>query len=276
MPKMKQDWQNELELLLNVPEQEVLRRNRAITAQYARWYTKHPDVFKWAGAAAFASDRVGLILLLHQGFAVTERVKEIGPVSRGDEKDGNAGVRDLDLIRQTNNAVFADIGWAHLAYIDGGLAAIESGLGAGPPPQLMLAGFRQIDHGKQLLASSPSEAKNFIWEGNRLLLQHEQSTTVQNHFDQLQQPQFKQFLSSLTDIDFDANNFQIDQKTYTSFQKYTLQFPLPRGTLPDITDFEQRWRWVEREVWRIWQTVEKNDPRLREKMDSLIEKAKDG
>ena len=39
MPKTKQEWQTELEQLLNVPEEEVLRRNAAITAQYATWYT---------------------------------------------------------------------------------------------------------------------------------------------------------------------------------------------------------------------------------------------
>ena len=261
MPKTKQEWQTELEQLLKVPEEEVLRRNAAITAQYATWYTAHPDVFKWAGAAAFASDRVGLILAFHKAFAVTDKAIKSTADFLSKEKEAVPGSHDLNVIRQTNNAVFADIGWAHLAYSSpaGGLGAVEAGL---PVDSLMLEGFKTIDRGKQ------SAAEDLIWQGNLLLLKHEQSVTVQAHFARLQQPVFKQFLSSATDIDFDANNFQVDPKTHTSFHQYILPF-LPLGALPDITNFEQRWRWVENEVWRIWKTVETTDQTLPNKMAML-------
>src|SRR5580765_2317043 len=73
------------------PSGDPVERNAAITARYARWYLSTPTLFKWAGMAAFASHQVGIAIRLDEDFA--------------------GSIPDLDLIRETNDKVFADVAW---------------------------------------------------------------------------------------------------------------------------------------------------------------------
>jgi hypothetical protein len=255
-------WQQRL-LGALPPEQSFIERNAAITAQYAKWYIGHREIFKWAGVAAFASHRVRLILSLPLQQPPTPNITVNQEVF----------LHDWHLIRQTNNEVFADIGWAHLAYAssDGGLSAIEAALADEPNSTMMLEGFRAIDLGRKELADpSPSRqylARARIWFGNCLLLEHEQLNAVQPNFARLQTCGLKRSVSQMTDMDFDVDDDHADQFTYSSFRQY-LQAQGVHS--PDIAEFEQRWRWIEGAVAPTWKRVDAQDRRLIERMSRMI------
>ena len=272
-------WQKRLQDSLP-PEESVIQRNRAITAQYAQWYLTSPELLKWSGAAAFASHRVGFALLPYK--LTIKDGKAISVADTFDDSvDKHVLLRDLDLIRQTNNLVFADIGWAHLAYIspDGGIEAIEAASQDDSVAPALVEGFREIETGRRLLASSEANqsiAAAHIWRGNFILLRHEQFVTVQKQFEQLEKG-FAIFLSLATTIDFDANNLTVDWSTHTSFYKYmwTRELLMLARTMsrPDITNVQHRWRWIDRRVFPIWKRVDSTDKALRRKMNSMIRQA---
>ena len=263
------------------PEESVIERNRAITAQYAQWYLASPELLKWAGVAAFASHRVGFSLLPYKLI-----IKDGKAISVADTLDDSVDqlvlLRDLDLIRQTNNLVFADIGWAHLAYLSpgGGIEVIEAAAAQDDAvAPALVEGFREIEMGRQLLTSSDTSrslADAHIWKGNFLLLRHEQFVTVQRQFDQLEKG-FTIFLSLVTTTDFDANNLTMDWRTHTSFYKYMWTqglFMLARTrSWPDITNVHHRWHWISRRVFPLWRRVDSTDRTLRRKMNRMIRQA---
>ena len=171
---------------------------------------------------------------------------------------------DVELMRRTNNQVFADVGWAHLAYMKEGLGAIETAVMGQPDYDLMLKGFRLIDEGRSALLKMGIDAdgterpdifrfniqeqdelkkiNELIWQGNLFLLKQEQSITVQRGFTEFSYS-FKQSLDSLswaTTLDFDANNLYTDPKTRASFEEYQR---VSRVAL-DFTKFEDRWAWT--------------------------------
>src|SRR5690349_10814351 len=133
-----EEWQQKAEEGLP-PAADAIERNAEITARYVGWYLREPDLFKWAGMAAFASRQVGVAIGLD---AVS------------------AGLfHDLEIIRVTNNLVYSDIAWAHLAYEHGGSSTIESAIklsaaharAAGTPAKdysLLQKGFALIDRAR--------------------------------------------------------------------------------------------------------------------------------
>ncbi|MCB0154155.1 MAG: hypothetical protein KDF65_05105 [Anaerolineae bacterium] len=233
----KTAWQAHLEAQLPPPTSHIAR-NAAITRFYAAWYLSQPDLFKWAGMAAFASHRVGFFLI-----------------------EGDLD-RDVQLMRDTNNQVFADIGWAHLAYETGGWPALAAAIAADSENdhRLLRAGFELIHAGEQQLKNKPQseaqrqKAQALIWRGNLLLLKQEQALTVQKSFTDFSH-KFKLSLDSLgwaTTLDFDANNLKVDRTSRASFEAYQRE----SNVALDFSKFEDRWAWVISEALPQWQAVE--------------------
>jgi hypothetical protein len=252
------------------PEGEVIERNRAITAAYAAWYRDHPHLYKWAGAAAFASYRVGLALLPYHLDAIAQTVEAKGSV--GDDA-GPVLFGDVDRLRQTNTAVYVDTAWAHLALVDprGGIAAVREGLAAQTSSPELIAGFEAIEQGRLLLeasAGSNREAEARIWEGNRLLLYHEQHHVIQPLVETVG-PAFRIFLSVMTQIDFGMPDGRPDFRTYTAFQKFMSKKLRP---LARFNSFADRWQWIEESVLETWKQVDATDEKLKEKIAKLIAK----
>src|SRR5262249_32691704 len=157
----------------------------------------HPALFKWAGMAAFGSHRVGLALSPYRFRFVS---------------------RDLEQLRLTNNAIYADLAWAHLAFAERGLSALESTMHASE--HRLVEGFRCIDAGRR------TSDEWLVWHGNELLLEHEQAVTVQAAFDRLGRG-FEVLLSLTTSLDFDADNARFDPQTNSFFYAYMLTKGLP-------------------------------------------------
>jgi len=257
------------------PASDIIARNAAITGTYATWYTRQP-LFKWAGMAAFSSHRVGLALRPYE-FHVFDEFIAYHPRVHPAPNSLHTTLADLELIRETNNMVFHDIGWAHLAYMmpDGGLLAIEDGLAGDPKSILMLEGFRMLDQGRRLLddARRTYEAESLIWKANTLLLKHEQDVIVQSQFDKCDLD-FRLFLSVFTIMDFNAVYLTADFHESSSFDLFMwtcgLWLMISMYALPTITNIRQRWFWIEKSLIPLWKRVEATDPNLHQKLAILM------
>src|SRR5258708_36146274 len=115
------------------------------------------------------------------------------------------------MLREANNNAFANAGCAYLAFEspEGGLAAVEAGIGEDSEQKYQLEGFREIDRARKM-ASEPSADKaavnDMFWKGNYLLLKHEQWGVIQQHFEKLELP-LGLALTIITSLDINANRF---------------------------------------------------------------------
>jgi len=275
MSRLKEEWIEGLELSLPLRER-IVERNTAITAHYAAWYLQKPELLKWAGMAAFASRQVGIAL------AFAEMMHAPDPVVIEEERP-NEGfffdpgklfrsainslfsvpsfmhsvaaqqlfLADLDEIRRGNNAIFSDIAWAHAAYLASGIGEIEKNCG-GEEDEYLLAGFRMIDEGSRILrkAGHEEEARRAIWDGNVLLLRHEQLNTLQPIFDAISQ-QGRIVVSFGSELDFSG----AVENVKASFSSFSGYFETLTG-LKSVTNREDRWQWIENDVLPSWERVD--------------------
>jgi hypothetical protein len=272
MSRTKQEWSELLESELPTKE-KMVERNRAITAHYAAWYLKKPELFKWSGMAAFASRQVGLALavaeLMHApdkftgGSSQTESSAsfDLGqlfqqgvntllfiPSFMHSMAAQQLLLADLDQLQRGNNNIFADIGWAHALYLEGGFKEFEKNCGE-QEQEYMYEGFRLIDEGAQLLERGVEEerARRIIWEGNVLLLRHEQINTLQPIFDAISS-QGRIVISFGSELDFSGG-------AKASFSTYSGYFETLAG-LKSVTESRYRWAWIENDVLPAWKRVE--------------------
>ena len=279
MNPVKSHWQ-ELLLAKLPPEQYIRNRNMAISGTYAQWFFDHPDWFRWAGMASFASHRVGQLLALYDYSYDYGKVSDVDDTFGSFEKQ--TVLVSLEVLRSANNEAFANSGWAHFAYLakDGGIRAVEEGLSDDPTQIHLLEGFRLIERGRTLLESSPSErrrADEYFWDGNLLLFQHEQWGVIQQHFAQLRATELGLLLTFITSLDFDATFWATDQWN-CAFFKYMwtrgLFKLISTFSLPDVTKLAHRWTWARGQVFTTWQQVVRKDPHLRLKVASIIRAGK--
>ena len=92
----------------------AFHRNVEISSRYAWLYKVLPTCLKWAGMAAIASHHVRLALFPLRLDADRTGYVDI-PHSLGPPAD--SCWQDVHTIRATNNAIFNDIFWVHLAYV---------------------------------------------------------------------------------------------------------------------------------------------------------------
>jgi hypothetical protein len=171
----------------------VFHRNLEISSRYAWIYKFLPAYFKWAGMAAFASHHVRLALFPLRLDRDRTGYVDI-PHSLGRRKV--LLIADVNTIRKTNNAIFDDILWVHLAYAaaEDGIECLRALLRAERHYAPVLSGFEAIDRGRRVLedrtatAEARRAAEDLIWEGNVLLLEHEQRALVQPNLDGLSCP----------------------------------------------------------------------------------------
>lgn len=265
-PRVQQAWRRAIEAALP-PREDRVARNAAITGTYARWYLDHPTFFKWAGMAVFASRLVGVWLKVLT--SPRRGVARLLPES--------LCRKQCELLSETNNEVFDDIAWAHAAYVSdgGGLALVEAGLDGAASHGNLLDGFRAIDRGRAMLREDLDRGRQLIAEGNLALLRHEQLHSVQPRFERFD-PRMALFISATATGDFELDGVDA-QPRRPRFTPYILRHGRDllrrRGALrPDIIDFEQRWYWIERDVYSCYLEMEAaRDPRLLRRFAELAE-----
>jgi len=255
-------------------EYHAVARNLAVTSRYASWYLEKPELFKWAGMAAFASRQVGLALVLFELLHTPSLKPEAGhgesgisgffdamlqvPATVASSLHAAAAERlllaDLDVIRKGNNSIYRDIAWAHAAYLYGGIPALESGC-AEADREFMLAGFRMIDEGRRLLESEAGsgEAGSLIREGNILLLRHEQYHTLQPLFDTVSSAG-RVAVSFGSELDFSCGEWN-EAGRKASFAGFSGYFETLGGKR-SITSAPDRWTWIESEVLPAWEAAD--------------------
>ncbi len=255
---MIQRLKSEYELLLP-PEEEVISRNKRISSVYAKLYLDNKDIFKWAGMAAFASNHIGIGLLPYhlQG-------QELLNLEDSCRKRGLAN--DFNLLRHINNRIYDDIAWTHQAYLDGGITQLSEMMQEHDLHyQMMLEGWKMLDEAVHAQSSDLEHRNMKIWEANKVLLKHEQEMVVQPLFDQFG-ALFKRLITLFATLDFTPNHIDTNFKYYSSFvfYMYKRQLKMLRKTyfIPDLTNFEQRWSWLDSKVISSWMQSEKHNEDL--------------
>src|SRR5690242_4841769 len=163
--------------------------------------------------------------------------------------------QDVNTIRATNNAIFDDLFWVHLAYVtaDDGIGRLRALLHAERHYAPVLAGFETIDQGRRVLADAMASAEarqtadDLLWAGTIKLLEHEQRALVQPNFDRLSRA--SAWLVSIGSASsFEVRGVRQEVADFTSFYLYSLTRGLPHAlrarAWPRITRFEDRWRWL--------------------------------
>ena len=229
----------------------AFHRNMEISARYAWLYRLSPACFKWAAMAAIASHHVRLALFPLR--LDTDRTgRWITPHSLVRRKA--LLIDDVNTIRSTNNAIFDDIFWVHLAYLSAGdgIDQLRTLLRPERHYAPVLAGFETINQGRRVLddhtasAGARRQAADLIWAGNVQLLEHEQRALVQPNFDRLSCA-FARLMSIGSATAFEVHGVRQDVAYFTSFYLTSLSWAVRPGrrgqTWPRITRFEDRWRW---------------------------------
>jgi uncharacterized protein DUF2515 len=145
-------------------------------------------------------------------------------------------ITDVNRIRETNNAIFDDIFWVHLAYAaaDDGIECLRGLLRPEGHYTAVLSGFEAIDQGRRVLEdrTAPADARRaaeeLIWKGNVLLLEHEQRTLVQPNLDGLSCA-FARLFSIGSALSFDVRGLHDEVSYFTSFYYYAATTPGASG-----------------------------------------------
>jgi hypothetical protein len=234
----------------------AFHRNMEISSRYAWIYELMPTCFKWAAMAAIASHHVRLALFPLR--LDTDRADH-GDIPQSLVHRRALLIDDVNTIRSTNNAIFDDIFWVHLAYVsaDDGIERLRTLLRAEHHYAPVLAGFESIDQGRHVLqdrtapAGARRTAEDLIWQGNVQLLEHEQRALVQPNFDRLSST-FARLISIGSATTFEVHGIRQEVAYFTSFYLSSLPRAVRHGrwgrSWPRITRFEDRWRWVSMSV----------------------------
>ena len=211
----------------------VFHRNLEISSRYAWIYTFLPAYLKWAGWPRSPRTTSG-----SRSFPpARQRPHRLRghPAQPGRRKV--LLIADVNTIRETNNAIFDDIFWVHLAYAaaDDGIERLRALLRAEPHYAPVLAGFETIDQARRLLeagttsAEARRTAEDLIWKGNVQLLEHEQRALVQPNLDGLSCA-FARLFSIGSALTFEVRGVRDDASYFTSFYLYSLTRGIPHGS----------------------------------------------
>ena len=244
-------WQTVADGLLSDPCC-AFHRNVEISSRYAWMYRLQPACFKWAAMAAIASHHVRLALFPLR--LDTDRAGQVD-IAHSLRRNKLLLTKDVNTIRATNNAIFDDIFWVHLAYVtaEDGIETLRALLHAERYYAPVLAGFEAIDQGRRVLedvtaaAEARQRADDLIWQGNVELLEHEQRAMVQPSYDRLSCASAS-LVSIGSATSFEVRGVQPEIAYFTSFYLYSFTRGIPPAlrarAWPRITRFDDRWRWL--------------------------------
>jgi hypothetical protein len=259
----------------------AFHRNMEISLRYAWIYRSLPTCLKWAGMAAFASHHIRFALLPLRVHADRTGYVDI-PHSR--RRRGFLLADDVDTIRATNNAIFDDIFWAHLAYVgvDGGIGRLRALLDPIAEYAPVLAGFEAIDAGRRVLedptasAAARRRAEDRVWAGNVQLLEHEQRNLVQPRFNHLSCLSAR-LVSMGAVTSFEVRGVRREIAYLTSFYVSSFNPPFARALRtegwPRITRYDDRWRWLVMGVVPRFRRLDANATLVQSSLARIIDEA---
>lgn len=219
----------------------TLVRNKAISKAYAEMYRSDPATFKWAGMAALASCKVGA------------GMKEARAAQSGWKKVAGSLVdidgKELETALKTgNDAVFEDIYWQFEAYKTCGIAEIEKAFRAHELEEDAYQAWLNIDKGKK------THDETLIWQGNEMLLKHEQKKILQEKVYDKNRKLWK----NVSDIGSRYQEIESPIPGDKSFQKFQKN--------RNIGNFDHRWNWIEDSMLPSWKEADKNPNEVLEKL----------
>jgi len=261
----------------------AFHRNLEISSRYAWIYKLLPGYLKWAGMAAFASHHVRLALFPFR--LDTDRTGYVD-IPHSLRRQKALLLRDVNTIRETNNAIFDDIFWVHLAYgtADDPMGRLRPLLGAEAHYAAVLAGFEAIDRGRRVLEDGTASAEarrtaaDRIWAGNVQLLEHEQRALVQPNLDRLSCA-FARLFSIGSALTFEVRGMRHEVEYFTSFYVYSLtqgiQQAMHSRAWPRITRFDDRWRWIVTSIVPRFQRFDADTPLAETSLRRIFAEARD-
>lgn len=201
----------------NLTNADLKKINEKITTAYAQLYLDSPQLFKWAGMAAWASAEVGGAMDL----STSIWSKFADPTEIIAQSTWISSPELFQLLAVGNLSVFMDLYWQHLAYKYGGLEELSLLHKEGEIPDRVFDAWRLIDEGK---LTGDSE---LIWAGNKALLKYEQETVLQN------------------------NVYNADRSLWEKTSKQ-VDSPMPNHSVSfhdavpggDFGNFEDRWKYI--------------------------------
>lgn len=154
-------------------EEDPIKRNKMISATYAKDYQESPHL-QWFGAAAFASKQVGCGMTSAQDASSGTLPKITDKIGITKDSDKLAGAT-LQKLGDGNKAVFEEMQPAHDFYKKNGIEALKHCASERDPPlpDSVVKGFEQADQGKAL-GDKALERK-----GALTMLKQEQLVTLQ-------------------------------------------------------------------------------------------------
>jgi len=243
----------------NLPsEEQVIKRNRTITTYYAQLYKNEPQLYKWAGMAAFASFHIGEKLKMWNWDQ-----SGIKTLSITCNKKNRTIEDDFQLIRIINNRIFIEIGRIHLIFAQMDFSSFKSLLEEQERHQLVISAFEKLNYAKQSLRNVgySSTINDLVWEANIEILWHEQSEVVQPLFDRLSNF-FSRAMTFFASFDYRINHHQTSWKTRSRFISFMFfsGFNMIQGNwgIPQVTNLDQRWHWISNDILKKWKAVESN------------------
>ena len=273
-------WRAAADALLS-PPCCAFHRNMEISSRYAWLHRQEPTCFKWAGMAAIASHHARLVLFPFRldadrgGYVDLPR-----SLSRRRLLTG-----DANRMREVNNAIYDDIFWVHLAYLQAvdGMEDLRRLLRPHREYGALLSAFETIDLGRAVLTDkgSPQEARreaaDMVWAGNLALLEHEQRAVVQPLFDRLSGT-YARLVSMGSTTTFEVRGLRQELRYFTSFFGYSLTrglgAALKTRTVPKITRFDDRWRWLETSVVPRFRRLDADQALVDRTLGRVIDHAK--
>jgi hypothetical protein len=148
----------------------------------------------------------------------------------GDAYQLYASTLDIRLL-EMQKAIFMDLAWQHQAYREGGIRAIAAARARGEIEEDALKAWQDIDSGEPIRVNA----------GNKELLRREQSKVLQGAGGG---PNFYKLIQDIPDNDLIPESMSEEARS-----------PIPGGKPfaavvkgGDITKFEDRWAWLERDM----------------------------
>ena len=230
----------------------AFHRNLEISTQYAWIYKRAPACMKWAGMAAIASHHVRRALFPLRLDSDRTGYVDI-PRSLGRHK--SLLIRDVNTIRETNNAIFDDIFWVHLAYLsaDDGLDRLRDLLRDEVHYAPVLSGFESIDRGRRVLEDATSTPTADSWPSSS------SGTGMSSSSSTSSAPSCNHSSTTCRALSPGSSRWAPPRPSrcagcgrklayFTSFYVSSLATRIPHAFRakgwPRITDYDDRWSWI--------------------------------